>query len=88
MWRYYISEIWFFVTLDKLEKVITLTRYKNLRNYFFKLIFSRTSYQIPGHFQDFPGPYSDSRTFQSLENSVTKFQDFPGRTLYIVSTLR
>jgi hypothetical protein len=28
------------------------SRYKNLRNYFFKLTFSRTSYQIPGHFQD------------------------------------
>jgi hypothetical protein len=49
----------------------------NLRNYFFKLTFSRTSYQIPGHFQDFPGPCSDSRTFQGLENSLTKFQDFP-----------
>jgi hypothetical protein len=41
------------------------------------LTFSRTSYQIPG-------PCSDSRTFQGLENSLTKFQDFPGciRTLY------
>jgi hypothetical protein len=52
-------------------------RTRNLRNYFFKLTFSRTSYQIPGHFHDFPGQCSDSRTFQGLENSLTKFQDFP-----------
>ena len=36
------------------------------------------SASLPSRFQDFPGPYSFSTTFQVLEILQTQFQDFPG----------